>query len=98
VFALEFKATRRYRPKSTSRIVLTSSSGKIRRLFRAPVCHFLVTICYGRSGGRGWVTEARLGFLQPDTRVNVRLEASVNRRLLSNNSGDSKWLGRPQEQ
>lgn len=43
-FALEFKATRRFRPASTSRIVLTSASRKIRRAFRGPVSHLLVTI------------------------------------------------------
>jgi len=93
-FAMELKATGRFNPRSSNRIVLLSASAKLRREFRGPVSHLLVTICYRRRRGQLWVQAARLEFLMPTTRVNVRLEASVSRRLLSQDPGAFFWIGK----
>jgi hypothetical protein len=82
-FVLEMKATRAFDPKDGNRIVLTSSTEKLRRHFTPPVRHLLVTVCYRRRRGRFWIRYVRLDFLQPWTRVHVRLEGSLTKRILS---------------
>ncbi|WP_043584029.1 hypothetical protein [Geminisphaera colitermitum] len=81
---LEIKATTHWDANDSNRRVLTSSSAKVRRQFTAPIHHLLLTILYKVEASSVAVIEGiRLDFLEPDTRVNVRLEASVNHRILS---------------
>lgn len=82
-FAFELKATSEFDPNDSNRIVLTSSSEKLRRYFRPPVLHLLATACYGQDGEEVKIQNLRLDFLEPSTPVNVRLEASVSQRLLA---------------
>jgi hypothetical protein len=82
-FAMEIKATTSFDPTNESRMVLASASKKLRRSFHGPVCHLLVTACYQRRHRTVWVRALRLDFLLPTTKVNIRLEASVSKRLLS---------------
>jgi hypothetical protein len=83
LFVCEIKATSHFKPSDSNRIVLTSSSEKLRRKFTPPLHHLLVTACYIDHGGQLELQNARLDFLEPTTPVNVRLEASVSRRLLA---------------
>ena len=85
-FPLEFKATSHWNPSDSNRRVLTSSSTKLRRKFRGSINHILATVIYNNSGGTCRVEQLRLDFLEPDTQVNVRLEASVNHKILSQGS------------
>lgn len=96
--ALELKATRRFDPRSNSRIVLTSASRKLRKKFRCPTNHLLLTICYRRNGGRFWVRGVRLDFLEPTTQVHVRLEASLTRKSLAKSDSSAAWIGVSQEE
>jgi hypothetical protein len=80
---LEIKATSEWDPKDSNRVVLTSSSEKIRAKFKTPVHHLLMTIVYSETTGGACVIHVRLDFLEPETLVNVRLEASVSQQLLS---------------
>ena len=82
-FPLEFKATSRWNPSDTNRCVLTSSSTKLRENFAAPINHLLVTVCYDASAALHRIFRVRLDFIQPGTEVNVRLEASVNHKILN---------------
>jgi len=86
VFAFELKATSQFDPSDSNRIVLTSSSEKLRRCFRCPINHLLGTACYQMEGTRICIEKLRLDFLEPGTIVNVRLEASVSQRILSRGS------------
>lgn len=85
-YPLEFKATRNWNPSDSNRRVLTSSSTKLRRKFQGTINHILATVIYEISGGTCQVEHLRLDFLEPDTRVSVRLEASVNHKILSQGS------------
>ena len=85
-YPLEFKATSHWNPSDSNRRVLTSSSTKIRRKFQAPINHILATVIYDKSGGTCQVQHLRLDFLEPNTTVSVRLEASVNHKILSHGS------------
>ena len=89
VFPFEVKATSKWNPLDSNRCVLTSSSEKLRRYFQKPICHLLATISYVNTHPTR-VTGVRLDSLQPDSKVNVRLEASVSQRLLSR--GDHPWV------
>lgn len=80
---LEFKATSSWNPKDSNRRVLTSSSKKLRCSFSPPIYHLLATIIYDNSGGSCHIKKLRLDFLEPITEVNIRLEASVNHKILS---------------
>lgn len=82
-FVFELKATSEFDPNDSNRIVLTSSSEKLRRYFRSPVLHLLATACYEQDGEEVTIQNLRLDFLEPTTPVNVRLEASVSQRLLA---------------
>ncbi len=82
-FALELKASGDLDPNDTNRVVLTCSTTKLRRAFKRPVYHLLMTVCYRRRGGKIAIRAIRLDFLQPSTRVRVRFEASTSKHLLS---------------
>lgn len=83
-YPLEFKATSSWNPKDSNRRVLTSSSAKLRKHFAPPIYHLLATVIYSDSS---YIIEHfRLDFLEPGNSVNVRLEASVNHKLLSEGS------------
>jgi hypothetical protein len=82
-FALELKATTRFEPKDNNRVILTSAPDKLLRWFTPPVHHLVATFRYEREGGRVRVRALRLAFLQPWTKVYVRLEASMTQRLLA---------------
>jgi hypothetical protein len=82
-FPFEIKATSDWNPSDSNRRVLTSSSDKLRRCFEPPFCHILATLCYEKKTEGIFVTDVRLDFLQPNTPVNIRLEASVNHKILS---------------
>ncbi len=81
---LEMKATGDWNPSDSNRRVLTSSSTKLRTVFTAPVYHLLATAVYTVVANAVRIDRIRLDFLEPNTRVNVRLEASVSHRLLHN--------------
>jgi len=83
LFVFELKATSEFDCNDSNRIVLTSSSQKLRRYFSSPINHLLATACYRLDGTQIEVQNLRLDFLEPTTPVNVRLEASVSQRLLA---------------
>ena len=90
---LEFKASRDWNPNDANRRVLTSSSKKLRRQFPAPIHHLLLTVLYSPASPRYITIKAlRLDFLEPSTAVNVRLEASVNHKILANGPHHSKII------
>ncbi|MEK6564905.1 MAG: hypothetical protein AABZ65_07775 [Candidatus Omnitrophota bacterium] len=80
---LEVKATSDWNPNDSNRRVLTSSSEKIRKEFKSPIHHLLLTVLYHKKGDVVIVEHIRLDFLEPTTSVSVRLEASVNHKILS---------------
>ena len=82
-FPLELKATSSWDAADSNRRVLTSSSRKLRECFRPPINHLLATILYGQRGGDWFINSLRLDFIGPNTLVNIRLEASVSHRLLT---------------
>jgi hypothetical protein len=81
--ALELKSTSNFVPTNNNRIVLTSRGEKLRRFFVPPIKHVVVTVLYRRRGGRVWLRDHQVHFLQPSSKVYVRLEASVSQRLLA---------------
>ncbi len=83
-YPLEFKATSDWNPRDSNRRVLTSSSTKVRRMFSEPIYHLLATVVYSRNSHT--IENLRLDFLDPENSVSVRLEASVNHKLLSQGS------------
>lgn len=90
---LEFKATSDWNEKDSNRRVLTSSSKKLRKQFTEPIYHLLLTVLY--SNGEEdlkKINNIRLDFLEPTTKVNVRLEASVNHKILANGPHHSKMI------
>lgn len=90
---LEFKASRDWNPNDANRRVLTSSSKKLRRQFPAPIHHLLLTVLYSPASPRHVAIKAlRLDFLEPSTAVNVRLEASVNHKILANGPHHSRVI------
>ncbi len=86
--ALEMKATGGWNPKDTNRRVLTSASKKLREKFVAPIYHLICTIIYQNQNPRYKIEVVRLDFIEPNTPVSVRLEASVNHKILA--SGNHK--------
>lgn len=88
--AFEIKATSDWNPSDSNRRVLTSSSEKIRRTFKPPVHHLLCTLLYTVQDGSARIDAMRLDFIEPTTSVNVRLEASVNHKILA--SGPHKSI------
>jgi hypothetical protein len=92
LFAFELKATSEFDPKDSNRIVLTSSSQKLRQRFHPPICHLLATACYELTGAEITIERLRLDFLEPTTPVNVRLEASVSQRGLAHSQHRSIYI------
>lgn len=93
-FAFELKATSTWDESDSNRRVLTSSSRKLRQHFEgAAVNHVLATILYATENGRSRVRSLRLDFIEPDTLVNIRLEASVSHRLLGDAAHRSVTIG-----
>lgn len=88
--ALEMKATSGWNPNDSNRRVLTSSSKKLRERFSAPIYHLICTIIYQNQNPRYKIETVRLDFIEPHTSVSVRLEASVNHKILA--SGNHKSI------
>ena len=90
---LEVKTTSDWNKKDANRRVLTSSSEKLRAQFSTPIYHLLLTVGYsGRDDNSVTVTTIRLDFLEPTTVVNVRFEASVSHKLLTDGIHYSKTI------
>lgn len=89
---LEVKATSDWNPSDSNRRVLTSSSQKLRQQFARPIHHLLMTLLYTIEGQTARMDAVRLDFLEPDTAVNVRLEASVNHKILAAGPHRSKVI------
>jgi hypothetical protein len=70
-----------------------SSSKKLREAFAAPIHHVLLTVCYDVAGAVYCISCVRLDFIQPTTEVSVRLEASVNHKILSSGQHTSRTIG-----
>jgi len=81
---LEVKATSNWNERDANRRVLTSSSKKLRAQFSDPIHHLLLTVLYSQNQSWVKIDTIRLDFLEPTTTVNVRLEASVNHKILAN--------------
>jgi hypothetical protein len=84
-YPAELKATSAWDPADSNRRVITSSSAKLRRQFNPPINHLLITFSYTLNTvtEQASITAVRMDFVEPDTIVNIRLEASVSHRLLS---------------
>lgn len=78
------KATSDWNAQDSNRRVLTSSSEKLRAQFEAPIFHLLCTAMYAYEENGARIGCVRLDFLEPSSPVNVRLEASVSHKLLTN--------------
>ncbi len=89
---LEVKVTSNWNPCDSNRRVLTSSSEKLRTQFSDPIYHLLLTIIYSPARLHAQVNTIRLDFLEPTTTVSVRLEASINHKILSDGSHHSKLI------
>ncbi len=90
---LEFKASCDWNPNDANRRVLTSSSKKLRQQFSAPIHHLLLTVSYSSASPRHvTIKTLRLDFLEPFTAVNVRLEASVNHKILAHGPHHSRII------
>ena len=72
--------------------MLTSSSEKLRSHFRDPIHHLLLTVVHTRGNISPTIQAIRLDFLEPTTTVNVRLEASVNHKILTHDSHQSRVI------
>lgn len=82
----EIKATSVWNERDSNRRVLTSSPSKLLRALKEgrlsiPLKHLIGTVLYHRV--TGVVEGVRLDFLEPNSPVNVRLEASTSHQLLS---------------
>lgn len=90
--ALEVKTSFQWDPDDTIRVVLASSTTKLRNLFRAaPINHLIVFLQINKAPPH-LLTRVRLFFLPPDFEVNLRLEAHTNKATL-NESANSVYLG-----
>jgi hypothetical protein len=86
---LEMKATARWDSSDSNRRVLTSSTAKLRTVFQAPIHHLLLTIIFTPQPNGVLFDVIRLDFLEPESPVTVRLEASVSHRLLAESNHHS---------
>lgn len=88
VYAIEMKATGNLNPSSTNRTVLLSSSKTLRKALNkqvviAPIRHAILQIVFhNRKNQHAVFKSANLYFLEPDTEVNVRFEASTHQKGL----------------
>ena len=95
---LEVKATSIWDPSDSNRRVLTSSSKKLQIQFRDPIYHLILTVLYTENENlatnekSATIDAIRLDFLEPTTPVNVRLEASVNHKILAEGHHHSKII------
>ena len=91
---LEMKATANWDEKDANRRVLTSSSKKLQDQFSGPIYHLLLTVLYSEHTDEDLVLidAIRLDFLEPTTPVSVRLEASVNHKILATGNHYSKII------
>lgn len=89
---LEVKATSNWDGGDSNRRVLTSSSKKLQTQFIDPIYHLLLTVLYSQNGNSATIEAIRLDFLEPTTPVNVRLEASVNHKILEEGHHYSKII------
>jgi hypothetical protein len=89
---VEMKATSDWNPRDSNRRVLTSSSAKLRSRFAEPVHHLLATVIYSVVQGGVRLEQLRLDFLEPTTEVSVRLEASVNHKILATGQHHSRVI------
>jgi hypothetical protein len=85
-YCMELKATSNWQNGDGNRRVLTSRPEKMRRLVNEgkianPPAHFICTVLY--SDATSQVTGIRLDFLEPDSPINIRLEASTSQSLLT---------------
>jgi len=88
--ALEMKATSEWDSNNSNRCVLTSSSKKLQAKFTAPIYHLICTTIYQRIDQQYQIKTVRLDFIEPQTSVSIRLEASVSHKLLENKDHESK--------
>jgi len=88
--ALEMKATGGWNPNDSNRRVLTSSSKTLQAKFTAPIYHLICTIIYQNTDQQYLIKTVRLDFIEPQTSVSIRLEASVSHKLLENKDHESK--------
>lgn len=84
-YAMELKATSNWQDGDGNRRVLTSSPNKLLALIASgsiddPPAHLICSVLYEEDG---IVNGARLDFLEPETEVNIRLEASASQKLLA---------------
>lgn len=91
-FALELKATSNWQDGDSNRRVLTSSPTKMLALIASgdldnPPPHLICSVLYKEDGV---VTGTRLDFLEPESEVNIRLEASTSQKLLA--AGPHKYI------
>ena len=87
-FPVEVKTSSR-QGLHNSRLVLSSSTSKLRTRFRPPIHHLMLSLRYRRRRGQAFLIGVRLNFLSPKTRVDVRWEASLTSRRLA---VDGVWL------
>ena len=88
-YCMELKATNSWEKRDSHRRVITSSPDRLLKLIenkkvdRCPA-HLVGTVLYDKK--QLTVTEFRVDFIGPETKVNVRLEASTTQKLLSQDS------------
>lgn len=89
-FFVELKATSNWTSTDTLRRVLMSSVIKVQRLLRRaqpPLAkHLILTAEYDSKGS---IQGLRLHFLNPSSKVNVRLEAATSHKMLSDTAVES---------
>jgi hypothetical protein len=93
-FVFEIKAKTKFDRRDWNRIVLTSTSSKLRMTFLCrPICHLLVTVFHSRlSPSFIEMRNVRLDFLEPSSFVQQRFEASVSHYLLARSEHESRLL------
>ena len=94
-YCFELKATSNWIDTDSNRRVLTSSSRKLRSLISngsipSPPRHLIGTVFY--EDATAIVTRVRLDYLEPETEVNIRLEASTSQKLLSNGTQRTEFI------
>lgn len=85
-FFMEFKATSDWNDTDSNRRVLTSSPLKMINLINSglvgnPPAHFVCTVIYDKN--LSLIRSCRLDFLEPNSEVNIRLEASTSQKILT---------------
>jgi hypothetical protein len=93
-FCMEMKATSNWQDADSNRRVLTSSPKKMLKLsangnLDNPPPHLICTVLYTEGG---IVSGFRIDFLEPESEVNVRLEASTSQKLLNSGTHTVKIL------